>query len=139
MGASDQTGLLKDERNRSIQHKLMDDFAAGCGAFCGMIALEDSAVVEKLTAFSAATDVGVAMTAFGRSGARNQISELSQITATTTIICDRNDALCLPAASEFMAESIPSCDGNVVWIDDAGHAPLLSRTDVFNTALSPIV
>ncbi|MEP1521952.1 alpha/beta hydrolase [Ascidiaceihabitans sp.] len=133
------THALPGEAAQQLGGLLMEDFATGCGAFCGMIAPEDGAVVEKLTAIAAATDVGVAMTAFGNSGARNQISELPQITAPTTIICGRNDAICLPAASEFMAKTIPGCDGNVVWIDDAGHAPFLTRADAFNTALSAII
>ena len=130
---------LPGEAAQQLGGLLMEDFEAGCAAFCGMIAPENAAVIEKLTTIASATDVGVAMTAFGSSGARNQIAELSQITTPTTVICGKNDAICLPAASEMMAQSIPGCTSGVIWIDDAGHAPFLTQPETFNTALRRIL
>jgi len=130
---------LPGEAAQQLGGLLMEDFAAGCGAFCGMIASENAAVVEKLTAIASATDVGVAMTAFGISGGRNQLAELSQITAPTTVMCGRNDAICMPAASEMMAQTIPGCSKGVVWIEDAGHAPFLTQPEAFNAALREIL
>lgn len=130
---------LPGEAAQQLGGLLAEDFAQGCGAFCGMIAPEDEDVAARLTAIAARTDVAVAMSAFVSSGGRNQLAELPRITTPTTVICGRNDAICLPAASEFLAAEIPGCDGGVVWIDDSGHAPFLTRPEAFNSALRSIV
>lgn len=130
---------LPGEAAQQLGGLLMEDFAQGCGAFCGMIAPEDAAVAARLTAIAANTDVAVAMTAFGTSGGRNQLAEMPLITAPTAVICGRADAICMPAASEFMANTIPGCAKGVVWIEEAGHAPFLTRPDAFNSALRLIV
>jgi len=130
---------LPGEAAQQLGGFLTQDFAAGCGAFCTMIAPENVQVAEQLTAIAAATDVGVAMTAFGTAGARNQLAELSQINAPTSIICGRNDAICFPAASEMMAQTIPGCRAGVTWIEHAGHAPFLTQPDAFNAALREII
>ena len=130
---------LPGEAAQQLGGLLMEDFAAGCAAFCGMIAEEDATVVENLTAIAAKTRVDVAMAAFGSSGGRNQMAELSQIIKPTTVICGRNDAICLPAANKIMAETIPGCTGGVVWIEDAGHAPFLTRPREFNKVLMEVV
>ena len=130
---------LPGEAAQQLGSILMEDFAAGCEAFCGMIAVEDAAVVKNLTAIAAKTRVDVAMAAFGSSGTRNQIAELSQIKKPTTVICGRNDAICLPTANEMMAETIPGCTSGVVWIEDAGHAPFLTRPEAFNKVLRTVV
>ena len=100
-----------------------------------MIAPEDAAVTAQLTAIAANTNFDVAMAAFGSSGGRNQLAELPQITTPTTIICGRNDAICMPAANELMAETIPGCTTGVHWIDGAGHAPFLTKPTEFNALL----
>lgn len=118
---------------------LTEDFAQGCAAFCGMIAPEDEAVAAQLTQIAARTDVGVAMTAFGTSGGRNQLAELAQIETPTAIICGRNDAICLPAASEMMAGAIPGCKTGVQWIENAGHAPFMTKPAQFNEVLRGVL
>lgn len=130
---------LPGEAAQQLGGLLMEDFAGGCAAFCGMIAGEDAEVAEVLTEIAARTRVDVAMEAFGSSGARNQIEELPQITTPTTVICGRNDAICMPAASEMMADAIPGCRRRVVWIEDAGHACFLTRPDAFNQVLRAVV
>jgi len=130
---------LPGEAAQQLGSILMEDFAAGCEAFCGMIAEEDAVVVKHLTAIAAKTRVDVAMAAFGSAGTRNQLAELSQIKKPTTVICGRNDAICLPAANEMMAKTIPGCTSGVVWIEDAGHAPFLTRPEAFNKVLRTVV
>ncbi|MBU2982489.1 alpha/beta hydrolase [Lentibacter algarum] len=130
---------LPGEAAQQLGGLLVEDFAQGCGAFCGMIAPEDETVAAKLTAIAAATDVGVAMSAFGSSGARNQLAELPLITTPTTVVCGRNDAICLPAASEVLATTIPGCSNAVLWIEDAGHAPFLTKPAEFNAVLRAVL
>ena len=55
---------LPPEAAQQLGGLLMEDFAQGCGAFCGMIASEDEAVAARITAIATSTDVAVAMTAF---------------------------------------------------------------------------
>ena len=130
---------LPGEAAQQLGGLLADDFAQGCAAFCGMVAPEDETVAKQLTEIASSTDVSVAMTAFGTSGGRSQLEQLAQINTPTTIICGRNDAICLPAASDVMAGAIPGCTTGVKWIEDAGHAPFLTRPDKFNEILRAVV
>jgi len=139
LASDDFPHALPGEAAQQLGGLLAQDFAQGCAAFCGMIAPEDETVAARLTKIAAATDVGVAMAAFMTSGGRNQLEELAHITTPTTVICGRNDAICLPAANDVMAEAIPGCSTGVHWIDDAGHAPFLTRPQAFNTVLRSVL
>ncbi|NBB81756.1 MAG: alpha/beta fold hydrolase [Verrucomicrobia bacterium] len=139
IASEDFPHALPGEAAQQLGGLLAEDFEHGCAAFCGMVAPEDEAVAARLTEIAARTDVGVAMTAFGTSGGRNQLAELAQIKTPTTIICGRNDAICRLAASEMMAATIPGCTSSVQWIEDAGHAPFLTRPAQFNEILRVVL
>lgn len=126
---------LPVEAAQQLGGLLVDDFAAGCGAFCGMIAPEDEAVAQKLTKISAATRPDVALSAFQSSGARNQLTELGKISTPSWVIVGENDAICMPEASDFMAGAIPGCTTGAIRIKGTGHAPFLTAPDTFNDAL----
>lgn len=38
-----------------------------------------------------------------------------------------------------MTETIPGCTSGVVWIEDAGHAPFLTRPEAINKVLRAVV
>ena len=134
LASEDFPHALPGEAAQQLGGLLASDYPAGCAAFCSMIAPEDDAVAARLTAIASACPPPVAMAAFMSSGARHQIEELSRITVPTTIVHGREDAVCLPAAAEFMAERIASADG-VRWIEGAGHASFMTRPTEFDDAL----
>jgi pimeloyl-ACP methyl ester carboxylesterase len=110
------------EAAQQLGAALVQDFASGCAAFCGMIAPESTEVAAKLSAIAAATSPDVALSAFHSSGARNQIAELAGINIPTWVIAGSQDAVCLPAANAFLAEHVPGCTSDVTLIDQAGAA-----------------
>lgn len=114
---------------------LVENFGSGCEAFCGMISPEDPIVSEALTGIASATHQDVAMSAFQSSGARTQLADLPKISTSTTVICGTEDAICLPAASDYLADAIPGCINGAVKIEGAGHAPFLTKSETFNHAL----
>jgi len=126
---------LPAEAAMQLGQLLSADFAQGCAAFCSMIAPEDADATKLLTAIAAATSPNVALSAFASSGPRSLIGLLPQITTPTRIIAGTDDRICLPQASEFLAEHIPGCKHGVEWIQGAGHAPFLTRPKQFNAAL----
>ncbi|NRB04950.1 MAG: alpha/beta hydrolase [Rhodobacteraceae bacterium] len=126
---------LPGEAAQQLGGLMAEDFAQGCAAFCSMIEPQDEAVTGRLTAIAAATNFDVAMTTFATAGGRSLLDALPQISKPTTVICGRNDAICLPQASEAIAAAVPGCDGSVVWIEDAGHAPFMVQANAFNVAL----
>lgn len=139
IASTDFPHALPGEAAQQLGGLLAEDFAQGCAAFCGMVAPENEAVAARLTEIAARTDVGVAMTAFGTSGGRSLLAELPQIKTPTTIICGRNDAICLPAANEVMAATVPGCTTGVNWVEDAGHAPFLTKPAQFNEILRAVL
>src|SRR6266702_1198729 len=126
---------LPVEAAMQLGQLLSTDFAQGCAAFCGMIAPEDAEATKLLTTIAAATSPGVALSAFASSGPRSLIGLLLQISTPTRIIAGSDDRICLPQASEYLAEHIPGCKHGVDWIQSAGHAPFLTRPKEFNALL----
>lgn len=55
---------------------------------------------------------------------------LGAVAAPTLVIHGDRDAICLPAAGRFMADEIPGA--RLALMEGAGHAPFLSRPEVFN-------
>ena len=127
------------EAAQQLGKLLAEDFEQGCAAFCELIAPEDDSVAGQLTKIAARTNIDVAMSAFGSSGGRTQLSILPQIKTPTAVICGRDDAICLPAANEIMASTIPGCSTGVHWIEDSGHAPFLTKPDQFNQVLRSVL
>ena len=127
---------LPAEAAMQLGQLLSTDFAQGCAAFCSMIAPEDADATKLLTTIAAATSPGVALSAFASSGPRSLIGLLPQISTPTRIIAGADDRICLPPASEYLAEHIPGCNQAVSWIESAGHAPFLTRPKEFNAALT---
>ena len=68
---------------------------------------EDAEATKLLTTIAAATSPGTALAAFASSGPRSLIDLLPKITTPTRIIAGTDDKICLPQASEFLAERIP--------------------------------
>ena len=126
---------LPVEAAMQLGQLLSADFAQGCAAFCSMIAPEDADATKLLTSIAAATSPGIALSAFVSSGPRSLIGLLPQISVPTRIIAGADDRICLPQASEYLAEHIPGCKHGVDWIQGAGHAPFLTRPKEFNAAL----
>ncbi len=134
LASADFPHALPGEAAQQLGGLLVSDYAAGCAAFCSMVAPEDAAVAERLTTIATACPQSVALAAFGSSGARDQIDELSRIRVPTTILHGRDDAICLPSAADFMVERIAGADG-VRWIDGAGHAAFMTRPEAFIAVL----
>ena len=126
---------LPTEAAMQLGQLLSTDFAQGCAAFCSMVAPEDGEATKLLTTIAAATSPNVTLSAFASSGPRSLIGLLPQISTPTWIIAGAEDGICLPQASEFLAEHIPGCKHAVQWIQGAGHAPFLTRPKQFNAAL----
>lgn len=55
---------------------------------------------------------------------------LAAVTCPVLLIHGEEDRICSPYASRFMAEQIP--DARIKLLDGIGHAPFLSRSDLFN-------
>lgn len=113
---------------------LFTDFQNACVAFCELVASESDFVAEKLCRIAQNTRTDVAMTTFQNSGARSMHGELERITLPTHIIVGAIDFICMPAASDYMAKVIPGCTTGATHIQNAGHAPFMTQTDVFNAA-----
>lgn len=127
---------LPVEAAQQLGGALVEDFAAGCAAFAALVAPEDAVVSERLSAIAAATRPDVALAAFQSSGARNQLREVARITTPTAVICGEADRVCMPEASDYLADAIPGCVGPATKIEGAGHAPFMTRPDAFNAALA---
>lgn len=130
---------LPVEAAQQLGGLLAEDFAEGCRAFCGMVAPENPQIADRLATIATGTRPDVALAAFQSSGGRNQIAELSRISTPTWIIHGTEDAICMPAAAEFMAERIPGCNTPPTFIEGAGHAPFLTRQEVFDAELRSIL
>ena len=130
---------LPVEAAMQLGQLLSSDFAQGCAAFSSMIAPEDAEATRLVTGIAAATSPAVALAAFGSSGPRSLIDLLPRITTPTAVIAGADDSICLPAASIYLAAHIPGCTRPVAWIEDAGHAPFLTRPAEFNAALRVVL
>jgi pimeloyl-ACP methyl ester carboxylesterase len=126
---------LPSEAAMQLGQLLNTNFAQGCAAFASMIAPEDAEATRLVNMVAAATSPAVALSAFANSGQRSLIELLPAITTSTTVIAGSEDKICLPAASRFLAKYIPGCRTPVTLIQDAGHAPFLTRPTEFNAAL----
>jgi pimeloyl-[acyl-carrier protein] methyl ester esterase len=58
---------------------------------------------------------------------------LPAITLPVLLVHGTADTICLPGASQFMAEQLPHAELHL--LDGLGHAPFLSRSEQFNTIL----
>jgi pimeloyl-[acyl-carrier protein] methyl ester esterase len=61
-------------------------------------------------------------------------SILSSIASPTLVIHGDRDAICPPGAGRYLADGIPGA--RFLSLDGAGHAPFLSRTEIFNREVS---
>lgn len=111
------------------------DFAAGCDGFAEACAGEDPASAAFLAKVMKGTDPAIGMASLASGGAQTQLGILDRIAVETHVIHGAEDAVCLPAAGAFLADSIAGSAGPVIAIDGAGHAPLLTRSEQFNEAL----
>lgn len=123
---------LPVEQAEQLGKLLFDDFQMACAAFCELVSSESDFVAEKLCRIARKTRTDVAMSTFQSSGARNLHAELKRITLPTHIIVGAIDFICTPAASDYMAEVIPGCTTEAIHIQNAGHAPFMTQTEVFN-------
>lgn len=114
---------------------LEEAFEATCDGFGQRISPENKEVARWLADIAKKTRRDVAIYEYVSTDARSQIDLLPTITLPTTIISGQNDQVCKPEASTFMAERIPGCTTGVRTIEKAGHAPFLTRPDVFNAIL----
>ncbi|MCR9137286.1 MAG: alpha/beta hydrolase [Alphaproteobacteria bacterium] len=114
---------------------LEDDYAATCDGFGRRISPEDDDIALFIADIARRARQDVAINDYVSTDARSQIDLLPSITLPTAIISGENDQVCNPAASTFMAERIPGCRDGVLTIDQAGHAPFLTRPDKFNSLL----
>lgn len=114
---------------------LFDDFDTACTSFCEMVASESVFVAAQLSEIARKTPTDVALSTFLSSGRRELHSELKRITLPTYIIVGAIDFICTPAASDYMADMIPGCTTGATHIKNAGHAPFLTQTEVFNAEL----
>lgn len=62
---------------------------------------------------------------------------LPLISVPVMLVHGLDDRICLPAASKFMAEQIPS--SSLRLLTSAGHAPFLANSDSFNRLISEFV
>lgn len=111
------------------------DFAAGCAGFAQTCAPGDSDTAAFLTDVMKGTDSSIGLASLGTGGIQSQVEVLSEITIETHIIHGTEDAVCSPAAAEYLASHIAGCDGSVRWIKGAGHAAHLTHHGVFNKVL----
>ena len=126
---------IPPEAAQQLGALMVEDYAAGCAAFAGLVAPEDEAVAADLAAIAQATRPEVGLAAFASSGARDQLYELTRIEIETHVICGAEDGVCPPAASEYIAATVPGCTTPVATIEGAGHAPFLTRPEAFDAAL----
>jgi pimeloyl-[acyl-carrier protein] methyl ester esterase len=59
---------------------------------------------------------------------------LPTIAIPTLIIHGSADKICLPGASHYMADKIPSAE--ILCFENVGHAPFISRAEQFNSAVA---
>ncbi len=114
---------------------LEEDFEVTCDRFGQRISPENDEIARFLADIARRTRQDVAINDYVSTDARSQIDLLPAITLPTTIISGQRDQVCKPQASTFMAERIPGCTSGVMTIEDAGHAPFLTRPERFNDIL----
>lgn len=119
---------------KQLRAMAMVDYTKAMAAYSGMVAPEDPRVAAMLTEITETSRPDVVLTAFKTSGERSQLDLLARIEVPTAVIAGREDALCFPAASTYLAKHIAGSMGAATFID-AGHAPFLTSPDAFNAAL----
>jgi pimeloyl-ACP methyl ester esterase len=125
---------LPPEAAHELATLMVQDFAKGCAALCGMIEPEDQRVTAMLTAIATKSRPDVVLNTIQSSSARSLLGYLPKINTPTTVIAGSNDAICLPVVSSYLAKNIPSSRGDAIFIE-SGHAPFLTRPEAFNTVL----
>ena len=111
------------------------DYSKGCAGFGDVCAPGDAETAAFLTNVMMGTDPTVALPALASGGAQNQLDIMNKIMIETYVIHGTEDAVCLPAAAEYLALHIAGCNAPVRWIETGGHGAHLTHAGVFNNHL----
>ena len=125
---------LPPEAAQQLGALMVQDYAKGCAAFCGMLAPDNQHVTAMLTAIATKSRPDVVLNAFQSSGGRSLLGYLPKIKTPTTVIAGSSDAICFPAANSYLAKNIPGSQSDAIFIE-TGHAPFLTRPGEFDAAL----
>jgi pimeloyl-[acyl-carrier protein] methyl ester esterase len=90
--------------------------------------------VQEVLAALHAPDTNVALQCLQALAEADLRHLLATIDLPTLIISGDQDAICLPAASDYMERSIPS--SSRVVMHGCGHAPFLTRSKAFNDCIA---
>ncbi|MEM7047465.1 MAG: alpha/beta hydrolase [Pseudomonadota bacterium] len=130
---------LEPEAVNGIIDLFAQDFPGACDMFAQACAPECALSQTLLHRVIARTDQAVAVSALKNSAKQKLTSHLKDMTIDTHVICGKEDTLCPPVVSAFLADHIPGCQSQPQLIDNAGHCPFMTRPEAFNHALRRIV
>jgi len=127
---------------RSMMLRIKRDYNRAAGEFfSSMFSSEETgSVAMKLLAdrvVSSLPSLDTAMSALNELINSDLRAHLPFISAPVMLIHGVDDKICLPGASQYMAEKIPSAA--IELISAAGHAPFLANPEAFNRMLSGFV
>jgi len=124
---------------RSMALRIKRDYSRTAGEFfSNMFSKEESAAIDmKLLVAKVVSKLpsrDTALSALNELISSDLRAYLPLISAPVLLIHGVDDKICLPCASQFMAEKIPSA--TIELLPSVGHAPFLSNPAAFNGMLS---
>jgi pimeloyl-[acyl-carrier protein] methyl ester esterase len=136
---SDYSHGLPAVEVRSMALRIKSDYIQTAGEFFkwmfadGELENGDSARIAAQV-FSRLPDTAVAVAALKILSSQDLRETLQSIQVPLLLLHGMEDRICLPGASRYMAEKLPTAE--LIMFADTGHAPFLSHADSFNSMIS---